>query len=38
MPTNCNSLRDFKEYISEEKPYVDYCIKYNSKQVRLILS
>ena len=26
MPTNCNSLRDLKEYISEEKPHVNYCI------------
>ncbi len=26
MPTHCNSSRDLKEYISEEKPYVDYCI------------
>ena len=26
MPTHCNSLRDLKEYISEEKPHVDYCI------------
>lgn len=24
--SNCNSLRDLKEYISEEKPHVDYCI------------
>lgn len=24
--TNCNSLRDLKEYISEEKPSVDYCL------------
>ena len=26
MPTNCNSLRDLKEYISDEKPHVDYCL------------
>ena len=26
MPTNCNSLQDLKEYISEKKPYVDYCL------------
>ena len=26
MPTHCNSLCDLKEYISEEKPHVDYCI------------
>ena len=25
-PSNCNSLRDLREYISEEKPHVDYCI------------
>ena len=25
-PTNCESLRDLKEYISEEKPYVSYCL------------
>lgn len=26
MPTNCNFLRDLKEYISDEKPHVDYCL------------
>ena len=26
MPSNCNSLRDLREYISKEKPYVDYCL------------
>ena len=25
-PSNCNSLRDLREYISEEKPHVDYCL------------
>ena len=24
--SNCDSLRDLREYISEEKPYVDYCL------------
>lgn len=24
--TNCESLRDLREYISKEIPYVDYCI------------
>ena len=27
MPaTNCKSLRYLKEYLSEEKPHVDYCL------------
>ena len=25
-PSNCDSMQDLKEYISEEKPYVEYCI------------
>lgn len=25
-PSNCDSLRDLKEYIFEEKPHVEYCI------------
>lgn len=24
--SNCDSLQDLREYISEEKPYVDYCL------------
>lgn len=26
IKTNCESLRDLKKYISEEKPSVDYCL------------
>lgn len=25
-PSNCNSCRDLKEYVSEEKPYIGYCL------------
>ncbi len=25
-PSHCNSSRDLKEYISDEKPHVDYCL------------
>ena len=25
-PSNCESLHDFREYLSEEKPHVDYCL------------
>ena len=25
-PYNCKSLSNLKEYLSEEKPYIDYCL------------